>query len=397
MAHRPAPDALIVPETWFDRPVPTGLALLLRPDRRDPGARAGLRAAGDQFASSLVRGAARRPTPALAGVARTFLPPGTDARAVGADHHGGIAEVALSRRRRCRRRSETSGADAGPAGVDAAAGARSSGRCGSPSAASRSTLPGGPRRSSARRRRRVDPDRRELVPRLFGLAGGRRRRAAPSDSFEPLAARWARTARRPLDRGHPRPARPVAAVVRRRQETCSWSPVARPTGEVAPVVSGAGDLLRPAWDFATASGCSTAAPAGAGAPRRRRLPTEVDGARRQRPTTSPSCSSRATARRLVAVVRGREGDRVVASRIRHDAPGPGARVTPRRAPIAWERAARGSGHRLALPDLDLGAHRHHRRPVPGRDALRRRRARRPSPTGGSTALRGRAGRWSRRP
>ena len=62
-----APDALIVPGRWFDLGYRAGLALLLRPDRADPGARAGLRAAGDQFATALVRGPARGPGAGSAG------------------------------------------------------------------------------------------------------------------------------------------------------------------------------------------------------------------------------------------------------------------------------------------------------------------------------------------
>ena len=56
MAHRPGAGRPDRARHLVRRPVPAGLALLLRPDLRGAGARAGLRAQGDQFASSLVRG-----------------------------------------------------------------------------------------------------------------------------------------------------------------------------------------------------------------------------------------------------------------------------------------------------------------------------------------------------
>ena len=76
--------------------VPRGLALLLRPDRPDPGPRAGVRARAASSRHRAGRGAAARPAGRPgAGVARSFIPPGSTRRLGAGLAERGRATIAL--------------------------------------------------------------------------------------------------------------------------------------------------------------------------------------------------------------------------------------------------------------------------------------------------------------
>ena len=102
--------------------LPAGLALLLRPDRADPGAGAGRSCRrDDQFATSLMRGLLRGPGTRLSGVSRSFIPKGLTldlSVPVSAD---GLAEVSAPGGHQ-RPRPRDHRADDGPDRVDPAPG-----------------------------------------------------------------------------------------------------------------------------------------------------------------------------------------------------------------------------------------------------------------------------------
>ena len=306
-----APDALIVPRGVVRAAVPPGLALLLRPDRADPGARSrsSCRAA-TSWPRSLVHGLLAGPGRRPARVVRTLVPPGLR---VG---------LSVPVTRRASPRSRLDGDAATRSTSDAAElmlaqlawtlrpGARRSARSGSPSTARRLALPGGASTVPVDAGRRVRPDRP---------------RASSADSSGCATAGWsrgtrtlravtrARSARRgyglALGRRSTSPRHPVAGV------SADGSAVLVGAGRTsrtrrAPVVSGATDLLPP--------GLGLRRPAVAGRPHRRPAPgspwstggqaraVRVPGV--TRPRRAAFLVSR-DGSRLVAVVRRPGGDR----------------------------------------------------------------------------------------
>ena len=282
MAHRRAARRADRARVVVRGPVPTGLALLLRPHRRGPGPRAGLRAPGDQLASALVRGLLTPPDEDSSRVSPHLLPARHHPRSLGADQHGrhrrGVAHRRSGRGRRGDRR-----ADARPAGVDPAPGAAD------------------PRRRAERRRAeprqpgRVDPGqprRRSAptTPTACARPGSCSRSATASSCAAPSApstrrsARWARWTSGCATSGSTSRAHGWPAVSDDGTEVLRRPGRGPRRAEVETVVDGAADLQAPAWDYRDRCGSSTATAGSAGAAGRRR--TRPRGHRAGR---DPSC------------------------------------------------------------------------------------------------------------
>ncbi len=349
--------------------LPPRLALLLRPDRPDPGARAGLRPRG-------------RPARLLPGPRACCRRPGTDPahhahlRAAGLHARpsrcrspsAGIAEVSLDGRRRprsTRRPAQlmltqliwTLRQEQRIRAVRLTIGERGAGPA-------RRGDPGRPRR----RRAPTTPPGAQASGDLFGLVDGRVVRGSIGSLLRHLGPDGRRAARRALDRGQPRrctgsPASPATAA------SVLVAPV-DDDGQRREVASGARDLLPPGLGLRRPDvagrprgrpGARPASSPATSAARRR-------GAGRQRPRRPSTCSSRATAAAWSRSCVRRGGDRVVASRVLHDERGRRAAGHPGRSRSTSSPTPSDAGdprHRLAHPDRHLGADRHHRGPLPG--------------------------------
>ena len=142
------PDALIVPESWFDDWYERASLYYFDPTTEVLVAEPVFVPRGDQFASSLVRGLVTQPSPELQDVVRTLLPAGHRARSLGADH---LAASPRSRSRAIRTRSTSRP----PSGCSPS----SSGRSGRNR---RSGRPAQRRRSDDRRAQRLTPGQPEF-------------------------------------------------------------------------------------------------------------------------------------------------------------------------------------------------------------------------------------------
>ena len=247
MAHRRGARRAHRPRLVVRRLVPAGLALLLRPHLRGARPRAGLRAArrpvrlvpGPRAADAAVR-ASRRTS------SRTYFPPGHHAGAVRADQQRHRRGGAVRRPRRDR--PGHGRADAGPARVDAAAGAAHQRACSSASAA-------GPSASRAARRRSASTSAAATTPTALREPRPVRPRPRPAWSaatigaFERPSARWARTTTASAPSASTSPARASPAVSDDGSDLLV-APVdaARRRGPTV-VVSGAVDLAAPSWDY----------------------------------------------------------------------------------------------------------------------------------------------------
>ena len=358
------PDALIVPDSWFDDWYQRVSLYFFDPTAEVLVARAGLRAARRP-----VRLLARRAacsTPAVrraADVVRTLLPAGHPRRPLGADH-----AAAASPRWRCPatppRSTEDTASGCSPSWRGRCGRSSGSAPCSSASAARRSASAEGSPQVQPRRRRRLRPQRCAVQPRAVRPRRRPRRDAArwaPSqDTLGPLGQRGpglrsigvnlagSRVAGvsgdgtelyRRADRGARRRGRPRGHRRRRPRARPRW------------------DYRDRIWVLDRGAGRASVSRRGRRESRRRVGVPGVTGRDRHQLLVSRDGS------RLVAVVRGRKADRVVASRVRHDEAG----QRPRLHPAAGPAAARGGQpahprHRLALADLHLGAERHHRRP-----------------------------------
>ena len=270
------PDALIVPDSWFDDWYQRVSLYFFDPTSEVLVPEPVFAPRGDQLASSLVRGLL---TPAVRGrcrtSSRTYFPAGTT-QGLSVPISSGIAEVALVRRPRRDRRGDGR-ADAGPARVDAAPGAADQCRP-AQRRRPRDQPPGRLDAGRPRRRQRLRPRRRPGQPRPL----------RPRPTAVVVRGAIGRL------RAHPRPARRDDYGLRSIGVDLSGSRVAgspptaarllvapteAPDGEVSTVdLRAPSTSPRPAGTTATASGRSTAAPA------RARVVLVVDGARpRSRP------------------------------------------------------------------------------------------------------------------
>jgi len=310
------PDALIVPESWFDDWYQRRSLYYFDPTSEVLVAEPVFVPRGDQSASSLVRGLVSAPPPALQDVALSYFPAGTrDGLSV--PIVGGIAAVSLS---------------GDPAAVDDETGGRMlaqlartlgqeqqvraiqlniGGRAITPSdGSSRGYLDAGDR---------YDPDGLRPVPDLYAIEDGRVVTGgigAFVDTLGPLGSGDydIRSLGVSVSASH------VAAVSADGTELYV-APSEGLDDEVSRPVAGAVDLAAPGWDYRDRVWVLDR---GAG---RARVVVVVDDV--ARPIEVPGLTGRTITRllvsrdgsRLVAVVRGRKTDRVVSTRVLHDTAG----------------------------------------------------------------------------
>ncbi|RYC11312.1 LpqB family beta-propeller domain-containing protein [Nocardioides zhouii] len=329
------PDALIVPDTWFDDWYERASLYYFDPTAAVLVAEPVFAPKGDQFASSLVRGLVTQPPVALDGVVSTYFPPGTrDGLSV--PIASGIAAVSLT---------------GDPAAVDDETGGRMLAQLAwtlrqeqrvravrlsvgdrvidTPDGSSPSNLDAG---SS------YDPDGLRANPEMFALVEGR---VVTGDigtlenTLGPLGDEpyGLRSIAASISGSH------VAGVTSSGTELV-LAPTEAPDGEVTLVVTGV-DLAAPSWDFRDRVWVLDRTGGSA------RVVVVVDGTASLE--TVPGLTGRTVTKllvsrdgsRLVAAVRGRTKDRVVATRIRHDAAGEILGFTPiRTLPLPEERSPR---------------------------------------------------------
>ncbi len=308
------PDALIVPESWFEDWYERVSLYFFDPTSEVLVPEPVFVPKGEQFASSLVRGLLTPPTGESSQVARTYFPPGTSHGLSVPISTAGIAEVSLSgdpdavdeetAQRMLAQLVWTLRQDPRIRAVELSVGGRA---FGSGSGSIQVNLDVG----SA-----YDPNGIQSTGELFALGEGRLVRGSLgtfSDTMGPFGQ---------IDRG----ARSISvnisgsrvAAVSGDGTVLEIAPIETPDGDVVRVVSGAVDLRAPVWDYRDRVWILDRNGGQA------RILLVVDGEARE--VTVPGVSRRPVAQilvsrdasRLVTIVRGRRTDRVVASRIRHD-------------------------------------------------------------------------------
>ncbi|WP_104108042.1 LpqB family beta-propeller domain-containing protein [Nocardioides sp. 616] len=320
-----APDALLVPASWFEERFvrtslqfldPTGSILVPEPV---------FVPAGDQLATALVGGLLLGPPEELGQVTRSAMPPGlrlaTSSVPISAD---GLAEVALAGA------GEEFDAVSEEMAAQIAWTLRQEPRVRAVQVTldgRRLPLPGGvseiPREAGAR----FDPDALGASDEVFALRDGllvRGRMDELEATAGPLGVAGAGLVSAAVNlRGT------VAAGVSR-SGSVSVAPLSDPGGAVTEVVAGATDLLPPAWDFAdrlwlldrTAAGARVSVAVGTKV--REVVVPGLTGTQVKAFQVSRDGS------RLVAVVRGARRDRLVVSRVLHGSAGRVLRATPAR-------------------------------------------------------------------
>ncbi len=337
-----APDALVVPESWFGQAYrrvslyyldPTGSILVPEPVYVPRG---------DQLTTSLVEALLQGPVGRATGVERSALPAGADVDlSVVADNQG-VAEVNLT------------GGAAMPAEPDATLLVAQLARTLAQDPALtgfRVTLDGEPVTLSGGRTtfpmdqgQSLDPVAAQSTSLLFGLREGRLVLGVPGD-MEPATGRLGTSALGIRSVAVNLSGARVAAVTGD-GDALLVSDVRDPDASVVEVVSGATDLLPPSWDHADRLWAVDRTPGGAAVKvvRDGRLrEVEVPG------VTGEPVSQALVSRdgsRLVAVVERRRGDRVVVSRLRYDGRGRPLGGTRARS-ISWDDQSR-------LSVLDVG-------------------------------------------
>ena len=310
------PDALIVPESWFDDWYQRASLYYFDPTSEVLVAEPVFVPRGDQFASSLVRGLVTQPPPELQDVVRTYFPAGMrDGLSV--PIAGGIAAVSLAGdpaavdeetgRRMLAQLAATLGQEQQVRAIQLSVG----GRAISPAeGSSDGNLDAGDR---------FDPDGQRPVPDLYALDEGRVVTGTLGGFVDTLG---------PLGEGDGDlrslgvsiSGSQVAAVSASGTELY-LAPTDAPDGEVVLAVTGAIDLATPNWDYRDRVWVLDRT-AGRG-----RVIVVVDGTANL--VRVPGLTGRTVTKllvsrdgsRLVAVVRGRKSDRVVSTWIRHDAAG----------------------------------------------------------------------------
>lgn len=317
------PDALMVPESWFAdwyRRVslyffdPTAQILVPEPVFVPEG---------DQFATALVRGLLTPPEGDAARVTRTFFPPGFRLELSVPISTAGIAEIRL--RGDADAVDEVTGQwmltqliwtlrqESRIRAVRVTVGDRELG------------LPGGPTQVNLDVGSAYDPNGVQSSGDLFGLVAGRLVRGSV-DSLLPTPGPMG-TARLGVRSIGVNLAGSRVAGVSGNGRSVLLAPVDDVDGRAVEVVSGATDLLPPAWDFADRMWLADRAGG------RARISVVVGN--RPRTIEVPGISGRDVRHllvsrdgsRLVAVVRTRRGDVVVSSRVLHDERGRVLRAT----------------------------------------------------------------------
>jgi len=337
-----APDALVVPESWFGQAYRRVSLFYLDPTARILVPEPVFVPRGDQLATSLVESLLRGPMRRLEGVERSALPPGLEVDLSVTPDEQGVADVNLT------------GGAAMPSERDAGlmvaqlahtlaqdstlTGFRLS-LDGEPVA-----LPGGATVFPMDHGQAYDPVGTQATSLLFGLREGRLVLGGPG-ALEPAGGPMGESVLGVRSIAVNLTGSRVAGVGAGGDRVL-LTDVRNPDTDVTQVASGGTDLLPPVWDFAdrlwlvdrTASGAAVAVLRDG-----RLLPVDVPG------VTGRDVSHVLVSRdgsRLVAVVDRAAGDRIVVSRLRYDARGRPLGGTRARA-IAWDDQPR-------LSVLDVG-------------------------------------------
>lgn len=318
------PDALIVPESWFEDWYQRVSLYFFDPTSEVLVPEPVFVPRGDQFASSLVRGLLNQPEGESHDVARSYFPPGTNHGLSVPISNAGIAEVSLTgdpdavdeetAQRMLAQLVWTLRQEPRINAVALSIGGRAFGG------------PGGSTQVNLDVGSAYDPNGVRSSGEMYALSEGRVV-SGSLGSFEETLGPLGQDEVGVRSIGVSISGTRVAAVSTSGADLLV-APTEAPEGEVAAVVSGAVDLAAPSWDYRDRTWVLDR---GAG---RARVIVAVDGV----PTVMdvPGVSGRSVTKllvsrdgsRLVAVVRGARTDRVVATRIRHDQAGTILGFTP---------------------------------------------------------------------
>jgi hypothetical protein len=330
-----APDALVVPSSWFDRAFrrvslyfvdPTASILVPEPVYVPRG---------DSLASALVEGLLAGPVEQAPGVERSFLPPGLEVDLSVTVSDSGMAEVPLiggaaiptdeDARLMIAQLARTLSQDSTLTGFRVTID-------GEPVA-----LPDGSTEFAMDQGEELDPAGPRASSLLFGLRDGRLV-AGTADALEPVSGPMGASEVGVRSVGVSLDGTRVAGVLAAGQAV-QVTDVRTEEADLVQVASGATDLAPPVWDDAERLWLLDRAPGGAQVSvvvgdraRTIRIPG-VSGERVSHMLVSRDGS------RLVAVTRGRGGDQVVVSRLKYDSDGRPLRGRPARH-IGWEDQGR---------------------------------------------------------
>jgi hypothetical protein len=314
-----APDALVVPESWFSQRFRSASLYFFDPTARILVPEPVFAPRGEQLATTLVRGLVSGPGPALRGVARTFFPSGSEVELSVVVQPGGLAEVALQGESRSLSQQAAEMVLAQLAWTlrqDPSVRSLRLTIGGDPV-----TVSGGPSEVSVDAAGAYDPTLVTSVSQLFGLREGRVVVASPGVE-EGVTGPLGSGGYALRDLAVDLTATQVAGVAA--DGTAVWvAPLDGSPVDAAPLLTtwAGEDLLRPGWDFAgrlwlvdTGAGGAEVSVVAAGERRTLAVPG-VTGRRVRRFLVSRDGS------RLVSVVRGARadgGDRIMVNRIRRD-------------------------------------------------------------------------------
>jgi hypothetical protein len=318
------PDALIVPESWFDDWYQRASLYFFDPTSEVLVPEPVFAPRGDQFASSLVRGLLNQPERESSDVARSYFPPGTNHGLSVPISNAGIAEVSLTgdpdavdeetAQRMLAQLVWTLRQEPRINAVALSIGGRAFGG------------PGGSTQVNLDVGSAYDPNGVRSSGEMYALSEGRVV-AGALGSFEETLGPLGQDDFGVRSIGVSISGTRVAAVSTSGTDLLV-APTEAPEGEVVTVVAGAVDLAAPSWDYRDRTWVLDR---GAG---RARVVVAVDGVARV--VDVPGISGRTVTKllvsrdgsRLVAVVRGPKVDRVLATRIRHDQAGTVLGFTP---------------------------------------------------------------------
>ena len=318
------PDALIVPESWFDDWYQRVSLYFFDPTSQVLVPEPVFVPRGDQFASSLVRGLLNPPQGEERDVARSYFPPGTNHGLSVPISRAGIAEVSLTgdpdlvdeetAQRMLAQLVWTLRQEPRINAVSLSIGGRAFGG------------PGGSTQVNLDVGSAYDPNGIRSSGQMYALSEGRVV-SGTIGSFEETLGPLGQDDYGVRAIGVNLSGSRVAAVSAAGSEMLV-APAEAPDGDVVTVVGGAIDLAAPSWDYRDRTWVLDR---GAG---RARVIVAVDGVAGV--VDVPGISGRRVTKmlvsrdgsRLVAVVRGRKADRVVATRVRHNQTGAILGFTP---------------------------------------------------------------------
>lgn len=340
-----APDALVVPESWFGQAYRRVSLFYLDPTARILVPEPVFVPRGDQLASSLVDSLLRGPLGRRSGVERSAIPAGLDLDLSVSLTDDGIGQVDLL------------GGTSLPTEQDAALMVAQIGRTLSQDSALTGfrvtidgeplTLPLGQTTFPMDQGAALDPTGTQSTSLLFGLRGGRLVQGPPA-GLEPAPGPMGAEDQDVRSVGLNLSGSRVAGVGSGGDRVL-LTDVRTPDAEVVQVLSEGVDLLPPVWDFADRLWLLNRPPGGA-----QLLVYDEESSRGPREVDIPGISGENISRylvsrdgsRLIAILNRRAGDRVLVSRLRYD--GRGRAVAGTRArEISWDDQTR-------LSVLDIG-------------------------------------------